>query len=166
MFRWCSYCQIFIGESAPFDSYELTHGICSKCKSAQAHRNAAGVKSIGVIRDFFAGIWEKAKTGEPLDCEKILAQSQKLGIKDFDLFMGMIQPILWEIGVQFAAGKITVAKEHLFTEFAEKILNLSATKAEAHATTRQQENHCDILLCCIDQNYHSNRFHLRFSYRL
>lgn len=39
MIRWCSYCQKFLGERAPFDDPSFTHGICERC-DLRLERNA------------------------------------------------------------------------------------------------------------------------------
>ena len=33
MLEWCSYCQRFMGESAPYENFAITHGCCAKCIS-------------------------------------------------------------------------------------------------------------------------------------
>ena len=33
MLRWCSYCQKYLGETAPLEDYRVSHGICQACEA-------------------------------------------------------------------------------------------------------------------------------------
>ena len=34
MLKWCSYCQQFMHEIAPYDDFGVTHGLCATCESS------------------------------------------------------------------------------------------------------------------------------------
>ena len=159
MFRWCSYCQTFVGETEPYNDFEVTHGICSKCKDRKANSNVAGVLAIKPLAKFFERVRIAAQNGSSIDPAALLNESEKLGIKGFDFFMGMIQPILWEIGNLYEKGEITVPQEHQFTAVAERLLSLIESRltgaTETQLKTPPSKERVDVLLTCVDQNYHT-----------
>ncbi len=155
MIRWCSYCQEFVGETAPFDDFSLTHGICPGCASRGFAALAGLVERGTQIAEFYASLRKQAATGELLDVDQTIHEAEvDLGIRSFDLFVGMIQPLLYEVGKLWAEGKVTVAIEHQFTAFAEGILE-QMSKRMATKTGLEAPTHAGVLLVCAGGNYHT-----------
>lgn len=50
-----------------------------------------------------------------------------------DILVGMIAPMLFQIGEDWKRGVITVEGEHRFTAFSEKVIDLVASRMTAHA---------------------------------
>jgi methanogenic corrinoid protein MtbC1 len=153
MIKWCSYCQKFQGESAPFDNYAVSHGICADCESKGIEKLDAELEStmrlVSINHDLMiAG----SKQDMQLAHETIL-RARREGIQDVDLLMGVIAPILWEIGNLWAAGKITVADEHRFTAFYNDIIS-TMEKNDRCVEESKNSDAIDILITNAPYNVH------------
>jgi len=116
MIKWCSYCQHFMHEAEPFGRYVISHGICEACIPGGREFGEAERRAADELAAFFHSLQETARGGTPDDRRRILAESRRLGIRPIDLMMGMLQPLLREIGELWAAGAVTVGCEHRFAD--------------------------------------------------
>ena len=145
MFRWCSYCQSLMGESAPFDDYRLTHGICGACSSRMLDGDEAIAKGEVVFRSLFAA----AKVGDLSLCDELTDETLAMGWKPSDVAVGLIQPALYEIGRLWGNGTVSVAEEHDFTAWCSRALGrLEDRSVAVPGPTR-------VLICLVDGNEHS-----------
>ena len=59
--------------------------------------------------------------GQP-DMDEILKESRRLHIPPMDLILGILQPLLVEIGELWVTGQVTVATEHRFSELVSDLM--------------------------------------------
>ncbi|MBP9708184.1 MAG: cobalamin B12-binding domain-containing protein [Oligoflexales bacterium] len=154
MIRWCSYCQSYLGESAPFDDFSMTHTVCKSCSALGRKKLFAQVDKARSIAEFYNSFRQAAIQAKNISVEEILAQGEALGLKDIDLCVGIIQPILYEIGELWKKGEVTVAHEHIFTEFAEHLVRQVSHRFFAKLGSAENKG-LDVLLVCADGNYHT-----------
>jgi len=112
--NWCCYCQRLIGETAPFEDFALSHGVCARCEQRLLAREDLKDQHQGTI-DFFARLFREAKRGDRATSAALVADGLSLGYAPSDLLLGLIQPALWAIGKAWEEGRTTVAEEHRFT---------------------------------------------------
>lgn len=122
MFRWCSYSQFYMGESIPFNKFFLTHGICSDCERQERylHESSDNIKEIQTL---FESLHNSASSGSQINVDTFIESAKSLGISDIDIFIGLIQPQLHELGRLYEACAISIAIEHRFSAFAETVLH-------------------------------------------
>jgi methanogenic corrinoid protein MtbC1 len=155
MIRWCSYCQRFMGESAPWHDSSMTHGICKACSSKKANHNSQQISKIQPIVAAYRQMRQALNERRIDDCLKMVRKAQiELGIPPFDLFMGVVQPLLHEIGTLWSQKKITIAEEHQFTAFAEVLLS-NLLNAESGDRVSDSAENIDVVLACANGNYHT-----------
>lgn len=154
MIRWCTYCQSYMGESEPFNKFDLTHGMCAGCAKSGAGETAAAVKQLRPLSDFFRKLRAEVRKGINSDPADWIKKAFELGIKPQDLLLGVVQPVLYEVGELWAKGEITVAAEHRFSAFTEAMVNAIFLHYPDIARHRQSEEP-DILLANADGNYHT-----------
>ncbi len=123
MIKWCSYCQHFMHEVEPFGRYVISHGICEDCIPRGPVFGEAERRAADELAGFFHSLQGIARSGSPDDRRRILAESRRLGIRPMDLMMGMLQPLLREIGDLWAAGAVTAGCEHRFSDLVGDLLN-------------------------------------------
>ncbi len=152
MLIWCAYCQHYLGEKQPYESFEMTHSICEKCCESGRHKDRAHIKELQPIAEFHANIRDKAVEGEEILIEQVLAESKRLGISSVDMAIGILQPVLNEMGRLHEQGKVTVAQEHAFTDKVERMI--SDLFALSPAMKNCQEKRPLVMLTCVDGNYH------------
>lgn len=151
MFRWCSYCCRFLGEKEPLDRYEISHGICEAC--------AASVKSgdfdagrIESLRDYQQRLLRAAPIGDEREIDRLINDGTSLGIRPEDLLVGLLQPLLYDIGEKWARGEVSVADEHNFSSLS--LVIIEALFARARVADLRQSQSPRVLLICAEGNYH------------
>lgn len=149
MLRWCAYCQHFLGEIEPFSDFSITHGLCTGCSHLARTWNKSDGDKLRPILDFYHRLREQARAGT-LSASKILRESREMSIPPMDLIMGVLQPLLYEIGELWNRGQVTVAVEHRFSSVVsallEQILAESGPLPNSSAPT--------LLLVPTDGNFH------------
>lgn len=152
MLKWCTYCQHYMGEKQPYESFELTHGICDPCWADGRHKDSSHIRALQPITAFYQDLRDKAVAGVDISIPEVIADSKKLGITSVDMTIGILQPILNEMGRLFLAGKVTVAKEHAFTQKVESLISDLFTMTPAMKNCQGQKPL--VILSCVDGNYH------------
>jgi methanogenic corrinoid protein MtbC1 len=112
--NWCCYCQRLIGESAPFEDFSLSHGICAACERRLLAGEDLKNQHQRTI-DLFTRLFRDAKRGDRATCAALVEAGLSGGFAPSDLLLGLIQPALWTIGKAWEEGRATVAEEHRFT---------------------------------------------------
>jgi methanogenic corrinoid protein MtbC1 len=105
------------------------------------------------LADFYARLRNSATTGNPETAEEVLRQSIELGVRPLDLLIGVIQPILHEIGTLWLKGMVTVAIEHQFSAFSSAMIALIYFRYP-HLQRYRQSNTPRFLLVNAEDNYH------------
>ena len=122
MFRWCSYCQSFLGETAPFDDYQLTHGMCGDCEIALgAHPGTGLPESTLIAKQLMELLFSVFENGDSLDCQHLVQEARQAGISRAEIMLGLLQPALYEIGERWKSAKISPSQEDLFTSWCKRI---------------------------------------------
>lgn len=152
MIRWCAYCQRFQGEVAPFDDYAMTHTICERCVASRAYTRKQPA-SLDAIRSFFGRI---AASGlDPLpSAAAVVTEGAALGLDPVDLLLGIIQPVLRQIGERWARSEVTVAEEHRCTALCSEVVQL-LVNADPNVTALRQARSPEVLLVAAEGNHHS-----------
>jgi len=148
--RWCSYCQRFLGEVPPLDSYDLTHGICRVCRERETFHDQEALERLDPVKRFFAEIKVLALSGAPFAPRDLLEQSRRLGIAPLDFLMGILQPLLYEIGERWARGEVTVVTEHRFTALTAAFIQLAEIGLQAPPASDAR-----VVLLSAHENYHT-----------
>jgi methanogenic corrinoid protein MtbC1 len=154
MIRWCAYCQKFMGEKAPFDDYSFTHGQCASCHSQRVHLREDMELRLQAMREFSQKYFLSARDGLTFaNPREFVAEGKALGLGPLDLFMGIVQPLLYRIGEAYARGEITIAREHKFTDFAERIL--FHIQEQLALDVKSSSKGVDVLLLAAEGNQHT-----------
>jgi methanogenic corrinoid protein MtbC1 len=122
VYRWCSYCQHYLGEREPFDDHALTHGICRDCVARNALRDDEALERIKPIRNFYADVINITRASEPALVPLVVRRGLALNLRPVDLLMGILQPALYEVGRLWESGQLTFEQEASFTRFCEAAL--------------------------------------------
>jgi len=116
------------------------------------HKDRSHIRALKPIAGFYQDLRDQAVAGVDISIPEVMAASKRLGISSLDMTIGILQPILNEMGRLFLAGKVTVAKEHAFTQKVEVMIQ------DLFAMTPTMKN-CQgqkpvVILTCVDGNYH------------
>lgn len=152
MFRWCSYCQSYLGEVEPYQDFTLTHGVCRHCKPKVNNFNSQTLEGLKPVITFYNELRKAVKEANPISPEKLLKEGRRLNLKPMDFLMGLIQPLLYEIGVLYEQKKILPMHEHIFSQTAQRLVLL----IEQHYKLEEipQGEKIEVLIACADGNYH------------
>jgi methanogenic corrinoid protein MtbC1 len=83
------------------------------------------------LREIQGLLYEAGKTGDMAAASSIVRQALTAGLRPVDILVGLITPLLYLIGIQWENSLITVADEHRFTTFCERVCEMVALEVEA-----------------------------------
>ena len=154
MIKWCAYCQEYQGEIAPFDKFGLTHGICGRCKEIGISKLEDDFDSILRLKSLQDRLWQAGKAEDRSAVDGLIADAINYQVRPVDVLVGLLGPMLYQIGEDWERGKITVADEHRFTAFAFDVMGVVRAKMKMD-TNAASEGKLRVLLLNADGNYHS-----------
>lgn len=129
--KWCSYCQQFMGEISPYDDFCMTHGLCASCEAE--HVDLFEDRALGraiFLSETFQRLFDAGRREDFAAAERIVETAIAANCRPVDILIGMIAPMLYEIGEEWKHGALSVESEHRFTGFSERVVELIAGKIE------------------------------------
>ncbi|WP_426612042.1 B12-binding domain-containing protein [Bradyrhizobium sp. McL0616] len=125
MLKWCCHCQQFIGEMPPYADFSVTHGLCRKCAREQPDLLRGDEYAHAVLlRDIFHELFDAGRRNDFESAGPLIDQAIAANCRPVDILLGMIAPMLYEIGNAWERGTLTVEGEHEFTAFSERVIDL------------------------------------------
>jgi len=112
-------------EIDPYDDFSITHGMCSSCVSA--HQNPFAnhvVDRAQLLRKIFRALLDAGQNDDFETAARIVDDAIAANCRPVDILVGMLSPMLYEIGEAWKRGAITVEAEHRFTAFSQKVIGL------------------------------------------
>jgi methanogenic corrinoid protein MtbC1 len=153
---WCSYCQRFLGEAPPYEQYSVTHGICRACETGALTLTESEFAHALRLRDIQEQLAKAGRHGDLRAAEQIIEDAGKHNVAGADILLGVIAPMLYQIGDDWRCGSVTVAQEHRFTAFCERVYNLVAAKViDGTAAGAWRAEHGGVLLMNAPDNRHT-----------
>lgn len=131
----------------------MTHTLCQSCMDKGLYEDAAHLTQARRLGEMYGRLRVAARSRELLRAGTLMDECIGMGVRPVDLMMGIIQPLLYEIGELWARAEVTVAAEHQFSDFAASVL---ATVYQRYPELGQfrQSPHPRMLLTIADGNYH------------
>lgn len=140
MLKWCSYCQQFRGESPEFDDFSITHGLCKSCASRRIDLFSASiVDHANFLRAIFDRLFRAGRLNDFDSATKIVEEAIAAKCRAVDILVGMIAPMLFQIGEDWKKGAITVDDERRFTAFCERVVDLVERRTAAASTAATEK---------------------------
>ena len=125
MLKWCAYCQTFMHEIAPYDDLSMTHGLCISCASSHEDPFANDAAERGdLLREMFQALFDAGRHEDFETAARIVQNAIAANCRPVDILIGMISPMLYEIGEEWKRGALSVEAEHRFTAFSEQVVQL------------------------------------------
>lgn len=121
MILWCSYCQRFLGEIAPYDDPEFSHGICAACEARLA-RDEPIVSDTERVRALVGQLVDCALRPDLARFDACVAEARALAYDAESLVLALLQPALYQAGRAWEHGSMSVAAEHRLSRWCEHVL--------------------------------------------
>lgn len=121
MIRWCMYCQRFLGERAPYDNPAFSHGLCDAC-DARSESGKPVHAETSAARLLMNQLYARASVGDEQACLPLIAQARAAGLDVASICIGLLQPALYQAGLNWQEGRMSVLEEHRFTSWCERVL--------------------------------------------
>jgi len=151
MIKWCAYCQQYQGESEPFDQLGLTHVLCPVCAARGLNIGDRDFELLTQLRELQSDLYSCGRDGALDRIDLLVERSRLMGIRPIDMVVGLLSPMLVQIGILWATKQISVRDEHRFSEFASRFLMAIAK----NIPPLSNEPSAQVLLACADGNYHT-----------
>lgn len=152
MLVWCSYCLAFRGEKPPLDDLAMSHGICEDCYRAYALERTDTDK-IDALGRLQRNLKKAGEQGDVAAIPALLEEGRAMGIRQVDMLVGLLAPLLWRIGQEWATGQRTVAQEHLFTEWSDDAIRAVGV-ANPGMLLSSRSDEPRVLLANAEGNHH------------
>jgi methanogenic corrinoid protein MtbC1 len=152
MFLWCSNCQNFLGETPPYESLSITFTECGRCHKFHALTEKEQEKA---LRRIMFQLW---RAGTSSDFEAGAASIEEAllsGFRPIDITMGILTPLLYQMGEEWAQGRATYMDEHRFTAFIEMIFETLRQKFQPPPSPASAPDQISVLLFNADNNQHN-----------
>lgn len=124
MIQWCAYCQTYMGEKPPFEDYAISHGMCKSCAESNAFEDNAKIAAVKPVKEYFDSLWHALTIGDTASFQRILPNGLALGIKPVDFAIGVLQPLLYQVGELWSRGNVTVSDQHFYSAASGDILRM------------------------------------------
>lgn len=124
MLRWCAYCQRYLGETPPYNSFDLTHGMCDQCLHRGLALTPEASQKMKVLSKYQAMLWEAGVRGDLRSARSLVDEGIALNLRALDILLGFVTPALYRVGSLWECSEITVVEEHRFTRYYEQILEI------------------------------------------
>lgn len=127
MLKWCAYCQQFMREIAPYDDFSVTHGLCNSCETAPKDVFAGDeVARADFLRKIFHALFDAGRHEDFEAAAGIIENAIAANCRPVDILIGMIAPMLYEIGAYLVAGRERAAQAARSGLFSAAVLRSSA----------------------------------------
>jgi len=154
MLKWCSYCQKFMGEIPPYEDFHVTHGMCNTCARVEDFTDS-DIAHAGNLRKIRERLFDAGERSDLDAAAHTIENGIKVGLKSVDILIGVMAPMLSEVGDDWTKNILCVAEEHRFTNFCEKVFDLISTKVKAElAVSATPTNPSGVLLMNARGNSH------------
>lgn len=132
MMKWCAWCHQFMHEIAPYDDFSITHGLCAACESTHKNPFAKNVVDrANFLAELFHALFDAGRHEDFKAAAGIVENAISADCRPVDILLGMISPMLYEIGEEWKRGALSVESEHRFTAFSKKVIQLVEVKISA-----------------------------------
>ena len=157
MLNWCSYCQQFQGEGFPFEDFSITHGICDRCEPNADTLTKSDLAHALILKNLQGQLFEAGHRGDVKAAMQIIEDVGNANMRALDILIGIIAPMLYQIGQDWQQGTVSVAQEHRFTAFCEEMFDVIAAKVKTRipAGDALQAERAEVLLMNAPGNCHT-----------
>jgi methanogenic corrinoid protein MtbC1 len=153
MLNWCSYCQQFIGEKPPYEDLLISHGMCSQCESWADDPPISKIAHARTLRDIQIRLSDAGRSGDLRAAEQLIDESGKTNIRGVDLLLGIVAPMLYQIGDDWKQAIVSVAEEHRFTRFCEDVFDMVTARVRDSSPSNARDG--EVLLMNAPGNRHT-----------
>jgi methanogenic corrinoid protein MtbC1 len=138
---------------APFEDFALTHTLCDACVNSDAVLDESRAGQMVPIRNFLEKV---ARAGEaaPASATALVEEGLRLGLAPVDLLMGVLQPVLYRMGVRWSEAVAGIHEEHRLTSVCATMIQLLAERQRAEFGARQSPAPA-VLLVNAEGNFHT-----------
>lgn len=154
MLKWCSYCQQFMGEVPEFEDFVITHGTCRECHPATMSSAALDLTRARFLKGIQRKLWNAGRNSDLKAAATIIDEATQAGIRPVDILIGIIAPLLYQVGEDWRKGALTVEGEHHFTAFCEEMIDLVMLKFQI-STSADSKSAPEILITNAPGNRHT-----------
>lgn len=132
MLKWCSYCQRFTGEAPEYGDFSITHGLCADCE-AKHYWSLEGreLAHAQFLRDIFGRLFIAGRNNNVQAAKAVIDEAIGASCRPVDILIGMIAPMLYQIGEDWKTGALSVEGEHRFTAFCKEVIELITARMSA-----------------------------------
>lgn len=156
MIKWCSYCQQFMKEIAPYDNLSITHGVCARCEATYKDLFAEdAVERARSLSTIFCSLFDAGRHRDFKAAAPVVEKAVAAKCRPVDILIGIIAPMLYETAEDWKHGAPSAEAEHGFTAFYEQAVSLIESRlGTANLSSRPSPNATSLFLMNAPDNRH------------
>ena len=139
----------------PFADFSLTHGICGLCKAKGLSILDREIEHSKRLSECQYKLYDAGRTGDLEAAEDIIHRALSFGLRPVDIMIRLIAPMLYAIGDAWERGTVSVAIEHQFTAFSEKVFDALNSRRNGSEQTTGEGTGPKILMLNAYENTHT-----------
>lgn len=155
MLKWCAYCQKFLGEIRPFDDFGHSHGICTPCSLRGLELSDSEFAHSLKLKRLQANLLSAGRQERLDSADQLVTEAIAASVRPVDILMGLITPLLYHVGEQWKKGILSVADEHRFTAFSERVYEIIRARTAAEFSGNTLSQGTRVLLLNAPGNQHT-----------
>jgi len=126
--KWCAFCQQFQGEIPPYEDLGITHSVCRDCQPKALEFDDSHIAHAQLLRTFHERLFAAGLHGDLASAERIIEDAMLFKIRGVDLLLGIMAPIMHQVGEAWRRDTLSVTQERSFSELCRRIYDLVAAK--------------------------------------
>lgn len=154
MLAWCPNCFQFLGEAPPYEDLSVQYGVCSDCPFVPQQHTTHDPHRATKIKKMMYSLWDAGTQDDVILGAHLVDEALDLGIRPIDIAMGLLAPLLSQIGRDWQHGRITVADEHRFTAFVESLFAMLTRQLRLQNEKKCETEGAKVLLMNAKNNTH------------
>ena len=111
----------FLGETEPYEDLRITHGICATCLPNLLTLTNQDLERSVRLRTVQEQLRTAGLSGDFKAADHAIQNAIAQNVRAIDILLGLVAPMLYQIGEDWRKGFITVAEEHRFTSYCEQL---------------------------------------------
>lgn len=145
-----------MGEVPPYEDLVINHGMCAACENKELGSGTTDLRHANFLNDIQRRLAAAGTRNDLAEAERIIDIAIRAKVMAIDILIGIVAPLLREIGDDWKRNHVCVAQEHRFTAFCEQVFSFLATRV-GDATSAGRANspaRAEVLLMNAPGNRH------------
>jgi len=105
--------------------------VCATCEPKALDLTEKDFQLAEILRDIQHRLYESGRRNDLKAAARIIEDAAGVNIRAVDILIGIVAPMLYQVGEDWKRGVLSVAEEHRFTSYCNEVFKLISAKTRA-----------------------------------